>query len=103
MADFLGVPASRIPSDPEQLSDPKREIVALAAQSRKRAIREDVVPEQGAGQKVGSGYSARLIEFVEDHRDITQAAQYAPSLQRAIDCLSRIVQRYHSFLLRGGQ
>ena len=103
IADFLGVSANRIPSNPEQLSDPKQQLVALAAQSRKRAIREDMVPNPSAGQKVGSGYSARLIEFVENHWDITQAVRHAPSLQKAVDCLARIVQRYRSFLSEGRQ
>jgi hypothetical protein len=77
-------------------------MVALAAQSRKRAIREDMVPDPNAGQKVGSGYSARLIEFVDDQWDITQAAQRAPSLQRTVDCLNRIVHRYRALVLGGG-
>lgn len=99
LAHFLGVPMSLVPSDPETVNNPKQEMVALAAQSRKRAIREDMVPDPNAGQKVGSGYSARLIEFVENHWDIMQAAQYAPSLQRAVDCLNRIVHRYRALLL----
>jgi hypothetical protein len=103
LAHFLGVPVSLVPSDPETFNDPKQAVVELADESRERAIREDMVPESGAGQRVGSGYSARLIEFVENYWDITQAAQYAPSLHRAIDCLTRLVQRYHSFLLGGGQ
>lgn len=103
IADFLGVSANRIPNNPEQLSDPKQELVALAAQSHKRAIREDMVPNPSAGQKVGSGYSARLIEFVENHWDITQAVRHAPSLQGAVGCLARIVQRYRSFLSEGRQ
>lgn len=99
LAHFLGVSVNLVPSDPETVNDPKQKIVALAAQSRKRAIREDMVPDSNAGQKVGSGYSARLIEFVENHWDIMQAAQYAPSLQRAVDCLNRIVHRYRALLL----
>ncbi len=100
IADFLGVPVSRVPSAPEQLSDPKQEIVALAAQSRRRAIREDMVPNTGIGQRVGTAYTARLIEFIENHWDITQAASHAPSLQRSINCLTRVIQR-HRFTLSG--
>jgi hypothetical protein len=100
IADFLGVPVSRVPSAPEQLSDPKQEIVALAAQSRRRTIREDMVPNTGIGQRVGTAYTARLIEFIENHWDITQAASHAPSLQRSINCLTRVIQR-HRFTLSG--
>jgi hypothetical protein len=98
LAHFLGVSPSRIPNNPEQVSDPKKEIVTLASQSRKRDIRRDMVPAPDAGQGVGAAYSPRLIEFVENHWDIEQAASRAPSLQRAIDCLTRVTERYRSFL-----
>jgi hypothetical protein len=98
LANFLGVPQSRIPHAPEQLGDPKKEMVNLASQSRKRDIRRDMVPAPGAGQQVGAAYSARLIEFVEKYWDIHQAASRSPSLQRAIDCLTRLTQQYRSFM-----
>jgi hypothetical protein len=97
LAHFLGVPPSRIPHAPEQLSDPKKLMVTLASQSRKRDIRRDMVPAPDAGQQVGAAYSARLIEFVEKHWDILQAVSHSPSLQRAIDCLKRVIQQYCSF------
>jgi len=98
LAQFLGVPPNCIPHSPEQIGDPKNEMVNLASQSRKRAIRKDMVPTPNTGQQVGAAYSARLIEFVERHWDIQQAASRSPSLQRAIDCLTRLTQQYRSFL-----
>jgi hypothetical protein len=56
--------------------------------------------QTGIGQRVGTAYTARLIEFIENHWDITQAASHAPSLQRSINCLTRVIQR-HRFTLSG--
>jgi len=63
IADFLSVPLSRIPHDPDMIRYPKQVMVNLARQSRRRAIREDMVPAEGISAQVGPGYSARIIEF----------------------------------------
>ena len=44
MADFLQIPARRIPADPEGLADPKAELVALARMSRNSEIRGGLAP-----------------------------------------------------------
>ena len=53
IADFLGVARSRVPSNPETLDDPKAAMVALGRTSRRRDIREDMVPRDGSGRRVG--------------------------------------------------
>lgn len=87
---FLSVSRSRIPRQPEQLQRPKRDIVQLARRSRSRRIREDLVPRQRSGREVGSAYTSRLIDFVEDLEQGWRpyvAAESAPSLAR---CLTRL-------------
>lgn len=93
IANFLGVTLGSIPTFPEQEADPKQLIIHLARQSRKREIRKGLVPDPSAGQRVGALYTPLLIEFVEYHWDIQQAALSAPSLQRAIDCLKRLIRQ----------
>jgi hypothetical protein len=44
ISKFLSVPVSRIPTSPESENDPKQVMVSLAARSRQRAVREDMVP-----------------------------------------------------------
>jgi hypothetical protein len=92
MADFLGVARSRVPRDPESLSVPKEALVNLARQSRRKAIREDLVPREGSGRAVGPGYTSRLIEFASTHWRPKKAAHRADSLRRAIACLQRLVE-----------
>src|SRR6266852_2654760 len=44
----------------------KRAMVDLRRISRRREIREDLVPRASSGRSVGPGYSSRLAEFVLD-------------------------------------
>lgn len=89
---FLGVARSRIPQHPEALEDPKATMVNLARDSRRRAIREDMVPREGSGRQVGPAYSSRLIEFVTSSWRPDVAARRADSLHRTIDCLKRLIK-----------
>lgn len=92
MADFLSVAASRLPESPEDLAQPKDEIVRLARQSRRRDIREDLVPRVGSGRVTGPGYESRLIVFSRDDWRPDVAAASADSLRRAIACLRHLVE-----------
>lgn len=89
---FLSVARSRIPADPEQIQDPKMGMVNLARLSRRRAVREDMVPRERSGRQVGPAYASRLMEYVEKRWRPNVAAQRAESLRRAIDCLRRLVK-----------
>jgi hypothetical protein len=92
LAAFLGVSRHTIPANPEALPNAKAEMVNLARQSRRRAIRQDMVPRPGSGRAVGPAYTSRLIEYAERHWRPEVAAQRADSLRRAIDCLRRLVE-----------
>jgi hypothetical protein len=92
LAGFLSVARSRIPADPEQLQNPKTELVNLARNSRRREIREDMVPRERSGRQVGPAYASRLMEYVETRWRPDLAAQRAESLRRAIDCLRRLIE-----------
>ncbi len=91
MARFLGVSRTRLPDDPERLDDPKRTMVDLARRSRRRAIREDLVPRPGSGRPVGAAYASRLIEFTESGWRPNVAAGRSDSLRRAIACVERLI------------
>lgn len=91
-ASFLGVPRIKLSTEPEKLADPKTVVVNLARTSKRRAIREDMVPREGSGRLVGPAYSSRLIEFASSFWRPNIAARRADSLSRAIDCLKRLAQ-----------
>lgn len=91
LAGFLGVRPGMIPADPERLDDPKRAMVNLARRSRRRAIKEDMVPREGSSRSVGPAYASRLIEFVQTSWRPDEAGKQAASLRRAMDNLQRII------------
>jgi hypothetical protein len=93
IAAFLAVALRRVPADPEMLSNPKTTMVDLARASRRRDIREDMVPKDGSGRPIGPAYPSRLIEFASSSWRPDVAARHADSLRRAIDCLKRLVNR----------
>lgn len=83
-ATFLGVQANRIPHECDSIQMPKEFIVNLARRSRKKSIREDMVPALGATISFGPAYNARLTEFIERCWDPTEAATNSESLDRAL-------------------
>ncbi len=87
IARFLVVPVRDVPDNPENLDDSKLSMINLARKSKSRAVREDMIPREGSGRKVGPAYNSRLIEFIQDSRkgwrpDV--AANNADSLQRCL-------------------
>lgn len=91
LAAFLRVSVSRVPSDPESIVRPKDALVQLARQSKRIALRRDMVPRPGSGRAVGPAYTSRLIEYVDDQWRPEIAARSAESLRRALACLRRLV------------
>jgi len=93
---FLGLRSPRsIPSQPDPLPDPKQTLVMLASTSRKRALREDMVPRPGSGVKIGPGYPSRLIEFVQPgHMGWRPevALLHSESLLRLVEALQALSQ-----------
>jgi hypothetical protein len=91
---FLGVTISKIPQNPEMHDDPKHLMIELAANSRRREIREDMVPRPGSGRKIGPAYPSRLIEFATNRR-----SGWRPEVAaRNSDSLNRCLRRLNSLL-----
>ena len=96
IAGFLRVARNKVPQDPEALADPKLEMVNLAARSRAREIREDMVPRPGSGRSVGPAHTSRLIEFASDAANGWRpqiGAQVSESLSRCITRLRALTGR----------
>jgi hypothetical protein len=93
IAKFLSVSPARVPTNPELESNPKAKMVDLAARSKRRSIREDMVPRPSSGRPVGPAYTSRLIEFVQSKLwRPAIAAESSQSLQRCRTHLQRLVQ-----------
>lgn len=86
-SNYFSIPKSRIPAQPESLSDPKAEFITLLGMSRKRIIREEMLPRPGGYAKEGPAYASYLAEFALYHWSPEVAAQRCDSLSR---CLTRL-------------
>ena len=87
LAAFLGVSIARLPGDPDRLPDPKGTLVALACHSRKRIVREDMVPRRGSRTRVGPGYASRIMEFAGNDWQPKTAARNSASLAGCLAAL----------------
>jgi hypothetical protein len=82
MAAFLGVAIDRLPREPDLEAHPKRTLVELARRSRKRWIREALVPE-GTGAAVGHTFTPVIGGFIDGQWHVSRARLNSPSLEKA--------------------
>lgn len=92
-ARFMGVSAARLPRDPDGVDSPRDVVVNLARRSRRRVIREDMVPRAGSGRRVGPLYPGRLIEFVSAIWRPQEARSRSESLDRCLQRLEELLSR----------
>ena len=83
LADFLRVPAEKVPANPDLEEDPARTLVNLARRSSSSSIRQAMVPAPGRVTTVGPLYEATIIEFGREMWDVKRAAANSASLERA--------------------
>ncbi len=96
LSKFLSVSAREVPASPDTIPDPKRAMVDLARKSKRRAIREDMVPHAGSGQVVGPAYTSRMIEFIQN-ADLgwrpNVALTNSDSLNRCVSSIAHLMER----------
>ena len=90
--DVLRVRGAMISSHPDELDDPKRHLLDLARRSRRRPIREAMLPAPGSTARVGRGYATTLIEFATSRWRPDVAAGRSASLARLLAFLRRVSQ-----------
>ena len=91
-AAFLSIPSHQIPSPTDDILNPKEFLVSLARRSRKKTVREALVPMPSANFSVGIEYNTLLSEFVRDYWDLERAATVSPSLKRTLDRLNQATE-----------
>ena len=63
-AAFLGIAVSKIPVQTDSIPNPKEFLLGLAKKSRKRSLRDDLVPLPGDHRNTGPDYNGRLADFL---------------------------------------
>ena len=87
MARFLGIAVENVPKNPDTEGNPKRTLIELAKRSRRRKLRDDIIPRPSSGRKTGPGYAGRINEFVATNWRPEVAVQQSDSLRRCIAAL----------------
>lgn len=82
MSRLLGVRSALLPERPDEEPHPKRKLMELAQLSRRRAIRQGLVPA-GTGASVGPEYVALMTSFARQEWRVDEAVRLSPSLSRA--------------------
>ncbi len=93
-ADFVGVREALVPQDVEQINDPKKKLIDIVRASRRKRIREDIVPPPRSTRKQGPAYNGRLVGFVERHWDPRHCAHVSRSLDKAVRCIDSFVPNW---------
>ena len=84
---YTGISKVNFNNNPEEIADPKAELLQLIKRCRNRKIREDILPKNEFAT-IGPNYNGRLGEFVLKHWSINRAMQRSDSLKRAMQHLS---------------
>lgn len=92
IADFLSISVDNFPQNMDDISDPKQFLLAKARKSRKRNLKDDIVPKVGSTAKVGPNYNARLCDFVRNDWDVHRAKKHSESLNRAFRNVQKFIQ-----------
>lgn len=87
-ASFIDISIQNIPRKPDLEPDAKRTLINLVKKSRRRRIKEDIIPRNEYVAQ-GPNYNDRLMEYVLETWDINRAVQNSDSLKRAINHLNK--------------
>jgi hypothetical protein len=84
IASFLGIDRTLIPRNADQIADPKRFLVNLARKSRRRRLREAIVPRPRTTAQVGPDYNGQLSSFIANTWNPRKATNNSASLLRCL-------------------
>lgn len=86
-AKFLGISITLIPDDVDAIPDPKQFLINLARRSRKRSLRDAIVPAANSTASIGKDYNNQLIRFVQEDWQMELAQANSRSLQKAVNAI----------------
>lgn len=76
---FASVSKDLFPMHPETAPDPKQALLALIKKSKRRELRDEMLPGKGATSPVGLGYNVHMTDFVKNYWSVSRAKDRAPS------------------------
>lgn len=83
LSTFADVNVAVIPGQPDLLPNPKETLLAVIRRSRRRILKDEMLPGRRSTASVGLGYVLHLTEFLAEHWSLERAAACSPSLSRS--------------------
>jgi hypothetical protein len=88
-AQFLEISADLIPQDLDSIPDPKQFLIELTKKSKKRYLREAIIPAKNSTAKIGRDYNGQLIQFIHQDWQSGIAKNHSQSLEKAVNAIVR--------------
>lgn len=76
---------------PDLIMDPKQELLRLIRKSKRRDLRDEMLPRKGSSSPIGLGYNMHLTQFVQEFWSADRAAERSPSLSRSIPRITALL------------
>jgi hypothetical protein len=86
-AQFLGISKDLIPTDLDSVEDPKQLVIYLTKKSKKRYLRDAIVPVKNSTAKIGRDYNGQLIQFVNQNWNADLAKFHSLSLEKVVNAV----------------
>ncbi|PIG93111.1 hypothetical protein [Gloeocapsopsis sp. IPPAS B-1203] len=86
-AQFLGISVDLIPDDVDSIPEPKQLLIELTKKSKKRYLRDAIVPAKNSTAKIGKDYNGQLIQFINQNWRSEMAKTHSRSLERAVNAI----------------
>ncbi|WP_024667185.1 hypothetical protein [Pseudomonas syringae] len=83
-SQFAELSAAALPPLPDEIRDPKEALIGLIGRSKRRILRDEMLPNKQARAKTGLGYNLHLTGFVKEQWCAQRASERSPSLARSI-------------------
>ncbi len=83
-AEFLGISKNILPKEPDTLVNAKDSLLRFVLRSRKRGLKDALIPSRGSTARVGPDYNATLGFFIQKQWDVYEASKTSPSLNRTL-------------------
>ena len=91
-ATFFSINQNLVPLKPDNETDPKLTVISLAKKSRKKEIRDAIIPIDDYAIN-GPGYNNQFQGFIQNIWNINSARKNSPSLDGAIKALDKLAPK----------
>ncbi len=84
-AQYFQISIKYIPKNTDEILDPKRELIKIVSKSKKRDLKEAIVPQKGGTARIGPDYNAKICEFINTKWNVYSAMKFSRSLKKTYD------------------